>query len=639
MRRPHVQLADPGRHRDQRDEGSALVIALVMVIVCGLMILPILDYAQSVSRQSRVLQVKTTRVEAVKGGLRTALADPINLYKVCDAAGLTVPVSLASPGLATSVSTQCWKMDSTHAEDPATLRYGVGTTQVGSLVPAGTIGATMPSSGGSPVQQWRNDTSATPVDDKMWLPLLPSRHTSLRSPIGFSMPAGYPLCTVYFPGTYQDTIVIDGATPVFFTSGIYYFENQVRISGSANVVVGGGANEGCTNDQNAAFYAVNAPAVHNISGLGTTFVFGLQGRLVVDTVTAGSGPSLVFNKRYVGPADVSSTTSAGVSIMSVNGELAGTNLVDLDRPGTLNVPASQVGGETPSPATSQGYRPSTLVTGVVQRAGGRFVRIQLASTVDPLSLAEVRVNGIANNGTVGEYAQGKPATQSTTDNSAPAARAVDGNTDGILANGSVTQTASIGDPTPWWQVDLGERIDVSEVVIHNRTDCCAARLQNFTVFVSDTDMTGRTYADLLADITIRKVTSVPQAPAVTSIPFATVSGSTPAPIVEVNLTTAAPVRVEIPGHVSVPQGRVVVNTAPGVVAGKSVSIGGGLLAATIEVSPSRPATLALGLVNPIVMHTLKVVSTTTGGTPVVVSTAIVQVKENGAYAVNSWATQ
>jgi len=240
---------------------------------------------------------------------------------------------------------------------------------------------------------------------------------------------------------------------------------------------------------------------------------------------------------------------------------------------------------------------------------------------------------------VGEYAQGKPATQSTTDNSAPAARAVDGNTDGILANGSVTQTASIGDPTPWWQVDLGERIDVSEVVIHNRTDCCAARLQNFTVFVSDTDMTGRTYADLLADITIRKFTSLPQAPAVASIPFATVSGSTPAPIVEVNLTTAAPVRVEIPGHVSVPQGRVVVNTAPGVVAGKSVSIGGGLLAATIEVSPSRPATLALGLVNPIVMHTLKVVSTTTGGTPVVVSTAIVQVKENGAYAVNSWATQ
>ena len=36
-----------------------------MILLCGLVILPILDYAQTVSRQNRVLQTKTTRIEAV----------------------------------------------------------------------------------------------------------------------------------------------------------------------------------------------------------------------------------------------------------------------------------------------------------------------------------------------------------------------------------------------------------------------------------------------------------------------------------------------------------------------------------------------------------------------------------------------
>ncbi|CAB4536862.1 MAG: hypothetical protein F2534_00250 [Actinobacteria bacterium] len=639
-RRDRRRSADGRVRAVDRDEGSALVLALAMIVVCGLMVLPILEYAQAVSSQSRVLQVKTTRIEAVKGGLRTALADPVSLYKVCDAAGLTVPRDLASPGLTTAVSTRCWKMDSTHAEDPDTLRYGVGTTRVGALPPGGTIGSPMPSSGGAPANQWRSDTTPRPADDRMWLPLLPSRSNSLRSPIGFSMPAGYPPCTVYFPGTYQDPVVITGSTPVFFTSGVYYFERDVRFSGSANVVIGGGGNEGCTNDQEAAFYAVGAPTVHNISGLGTTFVFGREGRLVVDTTTAGTGPSVVFNQRYVGPADVTSASSAGVSIMTVNGELSGSTLVDLERADTLSVPAGQIATDPPSPATAEGYRPSTLVPGAITGTQGRYVRVQLASTTDPLNLAEVRVNGLSSSNVPGELAQGKPATQSTTEGPAVAARAVDGNTSGLGADGSLSSTGEADEPNPWWQVEIGPSSTVHEVVLHNRTDpCCAARLQNFTVFVSQTDMTGRTYADLLADPAIIKVTQAAAAGPVTTIPFTTSTAAVPAPVVEVNLTTAVPVRLAIPGHVSVPQGRVVVTTAPGTDAGKDVSIGGGVLASSIEVSPVRPATFELGLVNPIVMHTLKIVTSTTGGTPVVTSTAIVQVKENGAYAVNSWSTQ
>lgn len=625
---------------DRRDEGSALIIALAMIVLCGLVILPVLDYSQAVSRQNRVLQTKTTRVEAVKGGLRTVLADPIGLYRTCDAAGLTVPVNLASPGLTTPVTTQCFKMASALAEDPNTIRYGTATTQVGAGLPTGVVGSVMPNSGGSPANAWASLVTPTPSDDRVWLSRLPTRHVNLRSPLGYSMPPGYPACTVYFPGTYVDPVVIDGTTPVYFTSGIYYFENVVRFSGSANVVIGGGSAEGCTNDQEAAFYAVDSPTVHNISGLGATFVFGDQGRLVVDDLTPGSGTSVVFNKRYVGPADVNSQTSAGVSIVSVNGENTAGGYVPLDRPGSIYVPISEIGGNTPVPAVTQGYKPSALVPNAATGVPGRFVRVQLASTTDALSLAEVQVFGVDAGGVARELAQGRTTTQSTTEGANASGRAVDGNTNGAVASNSVASTSEVDEPNPWWQVDLGADGTINNVVLHNRTDpCCSGRLQNFTVFVSSTDMNGRSYNDLLADPTIQKVTTVPAAGAQITIPFNGGAGAMPLPIVEVNLTTGTPVRLSVPGYTAVPQGRVVLNTAPGAEVNKNIAIGGGVLAATLEVSPARPATFALGLVNPVVLQTFKIVSTTSTGTPIVTSTAIVQVKENGAYAVNSWETQ
>jgi hypothetical protein len=622
------------------DGGSALVIVLVMIALCGLVILPILDYAQSVSRQNRVLQTKTTRIEAVKGGLRTVLADPLQLYKTCDAAGLTVGVALAGPSLTTAVSTECWKMSSALAEDPDTIRYGTATTQVGATLPTGIIGSTMPNSGAAPANAWLGLVSTGPADDKVWLPELPVRHVSLRSPTGYSMPASYPACTVFFPGTYIDPLTITAATPVYFTSGIYYFENVVRFSGDAHVVIGGGAEEGCTTDQEAAFYAESAPAVHNISGLGATFVFGAGGRLVVDDGAAGTATSVVFNKRYVGPADVTSSSSAGVSIVSVNGETTGAGYVALDRTNSLYVPTSNVAGTPATPATQNGYRPSTLVPNAATSVAGRYVRVQLSSSTDALSLAEVRVNGVDQNGTAGELAQGKSATQSSTEAGAAASRAVDGNTDGVFANGSVASTTEVDEPNPWWQVDLGNNaMTVNSVVLHNRSDaCCSARLKNYTVFVSTTDMTGRSYADLLADPTIQKVTTAATAGATVTIPFNGGAAAIPSPILEVNLTSARPVTLRIPGYTAVPQGRVVITTAAGAESNKDVSIGGGILAATVEVSPARPATFELGLVNPVVLQTFKIVTTTTAGTPVVTSTAIVQVKENGAYAVNSWET-
>jgi hypothetical protein len=96
-------------------------------------------------------------------------------------------------------------------------------------------------------------------------------------------------------------------------------------------------------------------------------------------------------------------------------------------------------------------------------------------------------------------AVGKTATQSSTLSgyaTTGAASAVDGSTDGLFFDGSVTHTNA--DANAWWQVDLGASAAVSSIVIWNRTDCCGTRLGDYWVFVSDTPfLPGDTPAILL----------------------------------------------------------------------------------------------------------------------------------------------
>lgn len=79
-------------------------------------------------------------------------------------------------------------------------------------------------------------------------------------------------------------------------------------------------------------------------------------------------------------------------------------------------------------------------------------------------------------------ARGRPASQSSTWWDRVASRAVDGDTNGDLDQGSVTETAY--EPNAWWQVDLGSAVEIDEVVLWNRTDCCDDLLSDFWIFVS-----------------------------------------------------------------------------------------------------------------------------------------------------------
>jgi murein DD-endopeptidase MepM/ murein hydrolase activator NlpD len=160
---------------------------------------------------------------------------------------------------------------------------------------------------------------------------------------------------------------------------------------------------------------------------------------------------------------------------------------------------------------------------VMVNRSGRYVRVQLSGT-NPLSLAEVEVMGLGEisptntpvptststslptatststpvptntptpvvtatpPGSVSNLAKGKSAAQSsnymTTVGLAP--NAVDGNTDGVFVDKSVTHTKF--ELQPWWQVDLGRQVDIQNINIWNRSDCCSERLSDFYVLVSN----------------------------------------------------------------------------------------------------------------------------------------------------------
>ncbi|MBL8206393.1 MAG: NPCBM/NEW2 domain-containing protein [Blastocatellia bacterium] len=113
-------------------------------------------------------------------------------------------------------------------------------------------------------------------------------------------------------------------------------------------------------------------------------------------------------------------------------------------------------------------------------------------------------------------AQGRSATQSSTYSGAAASRAVDGNTNGAFRSNSVTHTNS--NANAWWQVDLGSNRAIESIRLYNRTDCCGERLSNFYVFVSSTNMSGRSYSSLLGDSSITRYQVTGSASSLLTIP-------------------------------------------------------------------------------------------------------------------------
>jgi hypothetical protein len=513
------------RNDRDRDEGSTLILALVVIIIGAFFVLPTMTYIMTVNQASRLRIEGANSSEVVRGGLRSVLYDPSALYSACANSGATdsSAINLAvPPGLA--ITTKCTTTANSQQFVNSDLRWALSTTMVGAsaVIPApeadGSVsrqwcttfpatipcGFPYPGNASAVSTDWSGTGAGTPPDtgqttptstgSKIFLPYVPSVIDAAGFAGGYNIDlGGGQFCKVYFPGRYTDDVVITGTTPVYFVSGVYYFEKALRFSGDAKVVVGAGATDGCV-DGDAVAVADAGYADATSSGVGGTFVFGAQGRMIIDTLTPstlGRGVDVVFNRRLVDPLDPDVIMN-NVSIMSVNG-VTTTVTADYDNPGILHVPASKVYASPLVDPYNQNFMASTLIPTTV-----------------------------------------------------PAG------------------------PLP-----------------------CAPP---------------------------------PVAPAASC------------PILDVNITTAMPVNVSIPGYVSVPQGTVSINTVAGMTAGKKLSFGGGVLAATIGVSAATPATLQVGLLNSVVQKTFKIVSTTTKSNPRVTATALVQINQTGGFAVNSWVT-
>ena len=144
---------------------------------------------------------------------------------------------------------------------------------------------------------------------------------------------------------------------------------------------------------------------------------------------------------------------------------------------------------------------------------GRYVRIQLAGT-NNLNLAEVQVFGENNLALQGVATQS--SQQGTVAEFGPQ-NAIDGRRSGDVASTSLSHTLS--EAEAWWQLDLQAISQIEEVTLWNRTDCCATRLSNFSVFVSDVPFTSTSVAGTRAQagVTEQTVTNL-SGPSVT-LPF------------------------------------------------------------------------------------------------------------------------
>jgi hypothetical protein len=97
---------------------------------------------------------------------------------------------------------------------------------------------------------------------------------------------------------------------------------------------------------------------------------------------------------------------------------------------------------------------------------------------------------------VENLARKKQARQSSTGYGGDAGRAVDGNTNGEYGANSVSHSNS--QPQDWWEVDLGATYNIGSIKIWNRTDCCAERLNNFYVMVSEKPFSSSNMGNSLA---------------------------------------------------------------------------------------------------------------------------------------------
>jgi hypothetical protein len=166
------------------------------------------------------------------------------------------------------------------------------------------------------------------------------------------------------------------------------------------------------------------------------------------------------------------TLSDDGNILVAPGQTKDTYTIELPLTGSAPVTALRVEARphdslpSSGPGGAEGNFVVTRVRAGIQSAEpirrARFVRVELPGKDRALQLAEVQIfSG-------GENVAGRGApSQSSTASGAWARRAIDGLTDGNVANNSVTQTTV--SENPWWEIDLNSTFPLERVVVWGRT--------------------------------------------------------------------------------------------------------------------------------------------------------------------------
>ncbi|XP_049324928.1 uncharacterized protein LOC103037467 [Astyanax mexicanus] len=117
-----------------------------------------------------------------------------------------------------------------------------------------------------------------------------------------------------------------------------------------------------------------------------------------------------------------------------------------------------------------------------QGVSGRYVNVIIPGKKRILTLCEVEVFGYHPSQVKNLAPRGK-ATQSSLAFDGHPSKAIDKNKDTNYHQGSCTHT--VIQQNPWWRVDLLDEFTITSIVITNRGDCCAGRLEGAEIHVGN----------------------------------------------------------------------------------------------------------------------------------------------------------
>ena len=346
--------------------------------------------------------------------------------------------------------------------------------------------------------------------------------------------------------------------------------------------------------------------------------------------------------------------------------------IDLDIPGVLNVPLSTVGlDDNATPAPALGYLPSRVVSdssapdpvtivGVEPADGAAVVQwtasaaataytasASTGATCSTAGATTCAITGLPNDVPVDiTVTAGNPHGEAVP---SVAVMTLPSSTAGALSipAAPVAPTATPYEGAVIVQWLPGNDVGNAPVTSYTATaqpggaSCTvdatvAAPELSCTVAGLDPAAPGYTFSVTATNAIGQSVPSMPTAAVAPATGLGDAPAPTPAPTDPALIDISGPVTVDIPGYVAIPQGVLRVDNPDG----NPIAIYGGVLAARFDVVDGRadgPDSVNIGMRTVVVQRKVRITSTNAEGPET--SVVVMQVNQNGAFAINSWEVQ